>query len=60
LIEKILKSKGLLKHEPKMSFDFMKRIIGRKGFFDIDVRILIVIMFLLMVWLLWKAGKLPF
>ena len=60
LIEKVLNQKGLIKDEEKMSFDFIKRVIGKKGYFDVDARLLIVIMILLMIWLLWKAGKLPF
>lgn len=59
-MEKILKRKWLLNDEEKMDFNFIKKFIGKKGIFDVDVRILIVIMFLLMIWLLWKAGKLPF
>ncbi len=59
-IEKILKRQGLLKEEGHMPFEFIKKIIGRKGFFDVDARFLLVIMALLILWLLWKAGKLPF
>lgn len=59
-IEKILNRKGILKEEETMTFEFIKKLIGKKGFFEIDVRFLLVMMVLLMIWLMWKAGKLPF
>lgn len=59
-IEKILKQRGLMKMEEQMTLNLMKRIIGKKGFFDVDARFILIVMALLILWLLWKAGKLPF
>ena len=53
----ILKSKGYLKEED-LTGGFMNKLIGKRGY--VDARMLLVIVALLIIWLLWKAGKLPF
>lgn len=55
VIKKLLKKEGILKEEKE---GFMANVIGKRG--EIDARALLVIIALLLIYLMWKAGKLPF
>lgn len=55
-IKNVLKEKGLLKEGE--SGGFMANIIGKRGY--VDARVLWILMAILLIYLMWKAGKLPF
>ena len=57
-IKRVLNEKGLLKEEEGYFETFIGKMKSKTGY--VDARILWIFIALILVYLLWKAGKLPF